>query len=169
MKEVLKEAQDKWLNPESKYKEYRSLQIDKRGSFGERFFLQILPQIYFRRISIEYKDGDQCDWDLKVNGVKFEVKTSSIDVNNKFQNEGIKEEGDYEGILFLGVTPNSLYIKFALKKDIPFQNLHNRGEKGTGRGYKWDFKLKEMVEVKTLEDVKTEFDKNFSFIFKRNK
>ena len=94
------------------------MQIDKRGSFGERFFSQVLSQIYYRRLKIEYKDGDQGDWDLKFNGVKFEIKTASIDVNNKFQNEGIKKDGDCDGVLFLGVTPNSLYIKFILKKDI---------------------------------------------------
>ncbi len=169
LKEVLKEAQDKWLEPDSKYKEYRRLQIDKRGSFGERFFSQVLSKIYFRRLSIEYKDGDQGDWDLKFNGMKFEIKTSSIDVNNKFQNEGIKKDGDYDGILFLGVTPNSLYIKFTLKSNIPFDILHNRGDRKTGRGYKWDFKVKEMIKVKTLSDIQVEFEKHFSFILKKGK
>jgi len=73
---------------------------------------------------------------LKFNGIKFEIKTSSIDVNQKFQNEGIKKNGDYDGILFLGVTPNDLYIKFIKKEDIPFDTLHNREERKTGRGYK---------------------------------
>ena len=50
LKQVLKEAQNQWLDPDSKYKEYRNLQIDKRGSFGERFFAQTLHQIYFRRL-----------------------------------------------------------------------------------------------------------------------
>ena len=142
------------------------MQIDKRGSFGERFFSQVLSQIYCRRLNIEYNDGDQGDWDLKFNGVKFEIKTASIDVNNKFQNEGIKKDGDYDGVLFLGVTPNSLYIKFILRKDIPFHVLHNREERKTGRGHKWDFKLIEMIEVKSLKDIKNEFDKHFSFLFK---
>ncbi len=159
LKEVLKEAQDEWKDPESKYKEYRNLQIDKRGSFGERFFAKVLFEIYHRRIKIEYNDGDQGDWDLKINGIRFEIKTSSIDVNRKFQNEGLKEEGEYEGVLFLGVAPNQLYIKFILKKDIPFVNLHNRGAKGTGRGYKWDFKEREMTAVNSLDCIKKEFEK----------
>jgi hypothetical protein len=46
LKQVLKEAQNEWLDPDSKYKEYRNLQIDKRGSFGERFFEQTLSKIY---------------------------------------------------------------------------------------------------------------------------
>lgn len=169
LKEVLKEAQNEWLDPDSKYKEYRNLQIDKRGSFGERFFSQTLSQIYFRRLKIEYNDGDQGDWDLKFNDIKFEIKTSSIDVNKKFQNEGIKENGDYEGILFLGVKPNQLLVKFALKKDIPFEKLHNRKERGTGSGYKWDFKEKDMTEIKTLQDIQNEFEKHFNFLLKKGK
>ena len=164
LNQVLKEAQDQWKDPDSKYKEYRTLQIDKRGSFGERFFEKTLSAIYFRRLHIEYNDGDQADWDLKFNGIKFEIKTSSIDVNQKFQNEGIKKNGDYDGILFLGVTPNDLYIKFIKKEDIPFDTLHNREERKTGRGYKWDFKLPDMIKVNSLEDIKTEFEKHFQFL-----
>ena len=169
LKQILKEAQDQWLDPNSKYKEYRTLQIDKRGSFGERFFEQTLSKIYYRRLKIEYNDGDQADCDLKFNGIKFEIKTSSIDVNKKFQNEGIKEDGDYDAILFLGISPNDLYIKFVLKKDIDFSKLHNRGERGTGKGYKWDFKPKDMIKVNCLEDIKTEFERQFSGFMKKEK
>jgi len=165
LKQVLKEAQNQWLDPDSKYKEYRNLQIDKRGSFGERFFAQTLHQIYFRRLKIEYQDGDQGDWDLKFNGLKFEVKTSSIDVNKKFQNEGIKENADYDAIMFLGVKSNQLFIKFILKSQIPFDKLHNRKARGTGSGFKWDFRESDMIEIKTLDDIKREFDRNFNFLF----
>ena len=168
LKQVLQEAQDEWIDPDSKYKEYRNLQIDKRGSFGERFFAQTLSQIYVRRLKIEYNDGDQGDWDLKFNDVKFEIKTSSITVKSKtFQNEGIKEDGDYAGILFLGVKPNQLLIKFVLKSEIPFETLHNRKKAGTGSGYKWDFKEKDMIKVKSLDDIKQEFDKNFNFLLNK--
>ncbi|MBW7954310.1 hypothetical protein H3C61_00655 [Candidatus Gracilibacteria bacterium] len=166
LKQVLKEAQSEWLDLDSKYREYRNLQIDKRGSFGERFFSQTLSQIYFRRLKIEYNDGDQGDWDLKFNNVKFEIKTSSIDVNKKFQNEGLKKDGDYDGVLFLGITPNELYIKFIKKDEINFEKLHNRGERGTGRGYKWDLKKDEMIKVSKLEDIKNEFEKSFNFLLK---
>lgn len=161
LKEILTEAQDQWRDINSKYREYRNLQIDKRGSFGERFFSKALIEIYFRRLNIEYKDGDQGDWDLKFNGFKFEIKTASIDVNEKFQNEGVNIDGDYYGILFLGVTPNQLYIKFVLKSDIPFNQLHNRGDRGTGRGYKWDFKVGDMILVSDLQEIKNEFEKHF--------
>ncbi len=161
LKDILMEAQNEWLDPNSKYKEYRSLQIDKRGSFGERFFSKVLHDIFVRRIKLEYADGDQGDWDLKINGAKFEVKTSSIDVNKKFQNEGIKIDGDYIGILFLGVTPNDLYFKFVLKADIDFSKLHDRKTRGTGSGFKWDFKINDMIKADSLEIIKKEFINTF--------
>ena len=45
-------------------------------------------------------------------------------------------------------------------------HLHNRGKDGTnkratGAGYKCDFKLKEMIKIKTLNDIKNEFEKVF--------
>ena len=79
----LLEPQDKWLDPDSKYKEYRRLQIDKRGSFGERFFSQVLSQIYFRRLAIEYNNGDQGDWNLKLKEM-IEIK-SLRDIQNEFK------------------------------------------------------------------------------------
>jgi hypothetical protein len=158
---IIEEAQDEWLDENSKYKNIRKLQIDKRGSFGERFFKTCLMSIYDRRINIEYNDGDQGCWDLKINNLKLEIKTSSLDVNKKFQNEGIKKDEDYSGILFLGIKPNQLLIKFIKKDDIPFDKLHNRGERGTGRGYKWDFKEKDMLQINTLDDIKAEFEKCF--------
>ena len=170
---IVEDSPEKWKN--AKFLNQRKISIDKRGSVGERFFAETLLKLYPRRI--EYNDGDQGDWDLKINKIKFEIKTSTLDKSNKFQNEGLKKDGDYDGILFLGIAPNDLYIKFIKKSDIDFDNLvvksntgithlHNRGkdekkEKATGAGYKCDFKISEMKEIKTLDDIKNEFERVF--------
>ncbi|GMO57647.1 MAG: hypothetical protein Ta2D_03410 [Rickettsiales bacterium] len=169
LEKIYKEDNKTNLWENSKYEKQRKIQIDKRGSVGERFFAEVLFKLYPRRI--EYNDGDQGDWDLKISGIKFEIKTSSIDVNKKFQNEGLKIDGDYEGILFLGITPNQLYIKFMKKNDIDFSKLHNRGndnngKKATGAGYKYDLKEKDMLKVKSLKDIENEFEKQFSSLLK---
>lgn len=80
----------------SKYIRIRYLQIDKRGSFGERLLRDIFSKE--RNIALEYQDGDQGEWDIKINGIKIEVKTSSLDVNNKFQNENIKNTNECDFI-----------------------------------------------------------------------
>ena len=79
------------------------------------------------------------------------------------------QQSHYDAILFLGIKPKELYVKFVLKQNIPFDTLHNRRKNGTGSGYKCDFKEKDMVKIETLQDMQTEFDKHFSFIFKSKK
>ena len=52
-------------------------------------------------------------------------------------------------------------IKFVKKDSIDFSSLHNRGERGTGANYKWDFKEDDMIKVFSKEDIKREFEKTF--------
>lgn len=143
-------ATSKWKST-SKYARIRHLQIDKRGSFGERLLRDIFSKE--RNIALAYQDGDQGDWDIKINDIKIEVKTSSLDVNGKFQNEHIKDTPHCDFICFIGIAPDNLYMRLEKISEIDFSTLHNRGAKGTGAGYKWDFKPNQMQEVTTREAV----------------
>lgn len=161
-----KETNNIWIG--STFECIRNLQIDKRGSVGERFFQRVFTFSEFSR-RIEYKDGDQGDWDLKVNNIRLEVKTSSIDVNKKFQNEGIrKTEKTYDGILFLGIAPENIFFKIIKYSEIPFDKLHCREKAKTGVGYKWDFKEHQMLKFSSfdfdenIQSVISEFKKVFS-------
>lgn len=140
----------KW-NETSKYVRIRKLQIDKRGSFGERLLRDIFSKE--RNISLEYRDGDQGSWDIKINGIKLEVKTSSLDVNNKFQNEHIAKNSDCDYIIFIGIAPDDVYLRIEKLSQIDFSKLHNREERKTGAGYKWDFKPNEMAKIQTSDEV----------------
>lgn len=170
---VQEDMPEKWKD--AKFLQQRKIQIDKRGSIGERFYALALARLYPRRF--EYKDGDQGDWDLKIGDIKLEIKTSSLDVNDKFQNEGLKKDGDYDGILFLGIAPNDIYMYCIKVKNIDFDNqridhngvqvnLHNRGkdasdQRATGAGYKCDLRPSQMRRIYTLADIKEEFEKEF--------
>lgn len=170
---VTEDMPEQWKD--AKFLQQRQIQIDKRGSVGERFYMLTLSRLYPRRI--EYKDGDQGDWDLKIGKMKFEIKTSSLDKNGKFQNEGLKKNGDYNGVLFLGVAPNDIYMYCIKVENIDFENkkidhngvnvnLHNRGKDGTidnatGAGYKCDLKPDQMKKISNLSDLKEEFEKEF--------
>lgn len=164
---------DQWDG--AKFELQRKIQIDKRGSVGERFFSQTLTLLYPRRVI--YKDGDQGDWDLCIGKMKFEVKTASLDKSGKFQNEGLKRNGDYNGVLFLGIAPNDIYMYCIKTENIDFDNkkiehngvcvnLHNRGKDGlnsnaTGAGYKCDLKPEQMTRITTLGELKRVFDQEF--------
>lgn len=170
---VVEDMPEQWQN--ARFLSQRMIQIDKRGSVGERFYLLTLTSLYPRRI--EYRDGDQGDWDLKIGRMKFEVKTATLDKNGKFQNEGLKKDGDYNGVLFLGIAPNDIYMYCIKIENIDFDNeridhngvkinLHNRGRDGldknaTGAGYKCDLKPEQMRKISTLSELQEEFEKEF--------
>lgn len=152
--QTLTELQEETNNPEwnkGKYREIKKLEIDKRGSFGERLVRDIFSKE--RNISIDYQDGDQGDWDIKINNVKIEIKTSCLGKNEKFQNENIKNTQNCDFVCFVGVAPDNLFMRLDKISEIDFDKLHNRKKKGTGAGYKWDFKKEQMIEVKTREEV----------------
>lgn len=148
----------------SKYAKIRHLQIDKRGSFGERLIRDIFSKE--RNIKLEYFDGDQGDYDISINDVKIEIKTASLDVNGKFQNENIKDTVDCDFICFIGVAPDDIYMRLEKIIEINFEKLHNRKLQGTGAGYKWDFRPSDMQKITTKDEVvelfysKMQIDKN---------
>lgn len=145
------------------------MQIDKRGSFKERLIRDIFAKE--RNISLIYKDGDQGAWDIQINGIKIEIKTSSLDVNRKFQNESIKDTLECDYICFIGVAPNDLYMILEKISTINFHLLHPRGERGTGVGYKWDFEPENMQKICTRKEVVDMFYKKMGInkkIIKKN-
>ena len=165
---VIEDMPEQWKN--AKFLNQRKIQIDKRGSIGERFYMSALSTLYPRRY--EYRDGDQGDWDIKIGRMKFEVKTSSLDKSGKFQNEGLKKNGDYNGVLFLGIAPNDIYMYCIKIENIDFENkrinhngvkvnLHDRGSAATGAGYKCDLKPEQMTKIRTLDELKEVFEKEF--------
>ncbi len=69
-------------------------------------------------ISLVYQDGNQGDWDIKINDAKIEAEISSLDVKNRFQNKHIKDTQHCDYICFIGVVPNALYMRLEkIKRD----------------------------------------------------
>ena len=66
----------------------KNLSIDQRGRIGEHFLRDIFEEL---NMKVHYIDNKHGDYDLEVNGYKIEVKLATLDVNDKFQHEGIKK------------------------------------------------------------------------------
>lgn len=173
----------KWgLN--DKFFKFKMLSIDQRGRVGEHFFCNIFNEL---NLLESYVDNAHGDWDLKAGGFKIEVKTASLDVNNKFQHEGVKSNKLWDVVAFLDITQNDFYVTFVFKDDFEFDidtynkktkkpvkmgrvklydkviNIHYRGKDGTddratGAGYKVDFNLKDLKQTKTIKDIENLFN-----------
>lgn len=166
--------QTNW-KPTDTYFKFRQLQIDQRGRIGEHLIKNIFKDFGSQ---VEYDDDKPGDYDIIINNYRMEIKTASLDVNNKFQHEGIKDSDKWDAIIFVDVAPNNLYITIVDKSEFKFgltnskepevkygvvfingieHKMHYRSKNGsnaTGRGYKLDFKLKNLKETKTIDDIK---------------
>ena len=170
----------KW-NFNDRFVNIKRLSIDQRGRLGEHFFVNVFKQL---NLLESYNDNAHGDWDLEASGLKIEVKTATLDVNNKFQHEGVKANKAWDVIAFLDISPNDFYVTFIHKNDFEFNidvfenncikkigtvllydqklNIHFRGkdgsdERATGTGYKVDFKLKDLKITKTIKDIENLF------------
>lgn len=50
----------------------------------------------------------QSPWDIKIDGVTFEVKTATEDVKEAFQFNHIRYHRNYDALLCLGIAPNDI-------------------------------------------------------------
>lgn len=129
-----------------------SLEIDERGQVGEGLCAEIFK---IKGCKVDY-DPNQTDyekgWDLKVDGIKLEIKTATIGKTNPtFQHEGLSPQRDFQGIIFVDVAPNDIYLTCLTKKEINWKKLHHRKNSGV---YKMDWNVKKVLEnrIETTDD-----------------
>lgn len=135
---IKEEAKNSKWNDDDLFYEIKNLSIDQRGRIGEYFFRDVFKEL---NMDVKYVDNDCGDYDLIVNDIKIEVKTATLDVNNKFQHEGIKNSNLWDVIAFLDISQNSFYVTFLSKDKFNFyennehiilnnkkQNIHFRGK-----------------------------------------
>ncbi|CAA6817913.1 MAG: Unknown protein [uncultured Sulfurovum sp.] len=86
----------------------------KVGNVGEAFIVKVCHDL-----GIDYTiPTDKGPWDIVINGIKFEVKTATEDVNGSFQFNHIRYHREYEAVLCLGISPTSLQFNLWSKADI---------------------------------------------------
>jgi hypothetical protein len=130
---------------DSLYEDIQFLTIDERGQLGEEISVEILKD---SKCKIKY-DASITEtvkgWDFISNGLKIEVKLATITIGTgQFQHENLHPQRDFDGVLFIDVAPNEIYLTAVSKKDFLWKKLHRR-ENGV---YKCDFTLKHIKENK---------------------
>ena len=130
---------------DSLYEDIQFLTIDERGQLGEDITVEILKDF---KCKIDY-DSSITEavkgWDFVSNGLKIEVKFATITIGTGlFQHENLHAQRDFDGILFIDVAPNEIYLTTVCKKDIIWKNLHRR----PNGDYKCDFSIKHIKDNK---------------------
>ena len=127
-----------WLDGE--FSRIRKLQIDSRGDAGEHFVASVLRRMGKKVEHDSGTDSKKKHWDLTADGVKLEVKTATLGMSEpSFQHEGVEKDRGYDGIVFVDIAPDDVYISFMAKRDITWGRPHKRRY---GKHYKIDFRLR---------------------------
>ena len=137
-----------------KYIEIKEMNNDDTGEVGE----SLLDKVFSKKYKVFYekaKTSDDKDWDIIIDKITIEVKTSTIGASSDtFQHEKFFPSRVYDAFIFLDFMPNDLYMTIAKKEDIVWENLtkrlvNNGKEKIFTGEYKFDLSLKVLKEGKT--------------------
>ena len=63
-------------------------------------------------------EGRHNDWDAKIEGFSFEIKTATEDVNGSFQFNHIRHHRKYQGLLCLGIAPDDVLFDAWTKGEV---------------------------------------------------
>lgn len=107
-----------------------------KGDLAEEFVMEYCKELGFE---VEYGTSRLGDYDLKIDGKKFEVKMATEDQSGSFQFNHLRYDYSYDYIICIGISPDSILFEIYTKADIA------TGVAGTlvsmGRGQNSSFKL----------------------------
>ena len=114
------EDADKWKD--STFERIKRLSNTKVGDAGQDFVEVLCKELGFECDFPEPTSGGgrsrQSPWDIKIEGVTFELKTATEDVHEAFQFNHIRYHREYEALLCIGVAPESVLFDAWSKADV---------------------------------------------------
>ena len=75
------------------------------GAVGQAFVQEWCNQM---GMAWEDSESPQGPWDARIEGVTFEIKTATEDVNSNFQFNHIRHHREYQALLCLGISPDAV-------------------------------------------------------------
>ncbi|MDR2769953.1 MAG: hypothetical protein LBB08_00715 [Rickettsiales bacterium] len=141
----------------------------KVGEVGQDFIEKFCS---FMKIDFEFPHKDdgrrlnQNPWDIKINGIKFELKTATEDTNKNFQFNHIRYHRPYDAVLCLGVAPDNLFFGIWTKSEIATGRAGNlvSMEKGANASYKLTKNQKTLASFDDFYGEIIKFTKNYYMI-----
>jgi hypothetical protein len=154
---------NKWID--SDFESVKRLSNSKVGDVGQDFIEELCNKFGF---SCEFpetkgKRARQCPWDVKIEGVEFELKTATEDVGGSFQFNHLRYHRPYDAAICLGIAPNSVLFDIWSKADIVTGKAGNlvSMEKGANASYKLTKRKSALRDIDEFQDVLKEFIEKF--------
>lgn len=129
---------------------YRMLGNTNRGEIGEEFIRRFLGQ---NDIAVG-NGGRVSRTDLRIEDVRFEVKTASLGANGTFQFNHVRLDRDYDYLLCLGICPDQVVFNIWRKGAVAEGRAGRlvRMAEGQAVTYKLTKRLNEMDSIGQLPE-----------------
>ena len=151
MREVILEHTPDSIWTNAPLESFRRVANTNRGDIGEEFVFR-----YLRDAGAAVSKGDSRveEWDLLVNGKRFEVKTASEDTGGAFQFNHIRLDRAYDYLLCLGVRPSAILFNAWRKGDVSEGGAGTlvRMAEGQSVTHKLTKKPADMMDIAELPD-----------------
>jgi hypothetical protein len=154
----------KWTG--ATYEKMKKIPNTKVGAVGQDFIESICNELGFVCEFPVNNDGSratQSPWDLKINGITFELKTATEDTNGNFQFNHVRYHRPYQAVLCLGVSPEALYFNLWSKADVVTGKAGNlvSMEKWANASYKLTKRPAQLYPINLFQEKLQEFIDEF--------
>jgi hypothetical protein len=138
----------------------------KVGSVGQLFVERLCGDLGLQcdfPVGAKGNRLSQSSWDIEIMGIKFELKTATEDTNMHFQFNHIRYHRSYEGLLCLGVSPETLHFGIWSKGEVttgkagPLVSM----EKGANASYKLTKSASQLLDISQFKVEMEAFAKRF--------
>ena len=127
---------------------YRLLGNTNRGEIGEEFIRRFLAQH-----GVKTGNGNRTSrTDLRIESLRFEVKTASLGANGTFQFNHVRLDRMYSYLLCLGICPDRVVFNMWRKGEVAEHRAGTlvRMAEGQAVTYKLTKKLEDMIDIENL-------------------
>ena len=100
---------DKWVG--ASFEGIKRLSNTKVGDVGQDFVERLCKDIGYEvefPLNSEGKRTRNSPWDIRIEGIMFELKTATEDVNGSFQFNHIRYHREYQALLCVGIAPEDI-------------------------------------------------------------
>lgn len=127
---------DKWIG--SPFERIKRISNTKVGDIGQDFIEKLCGKLGFECVFPLDRKGKRARteaWDIRIEGITFEVKTATEDVHKNFQFNHVRYHRDYDALLCVGIAPDDILFDAWSKAEVTTGkagHLSNHGQRIVG-------------------------------------
>lgn len=146
----------KWVG--SPFESIKRISNTKVGDIGQDFVEELCSELDldcdFPEKTAKGTRSRQSPWDIRIEGVTFELKTATEDVHGSFQFNHVRYHREYQALLCVGIAPACVLFDAWTKADVVTGKAGNlvTMDKGSSATHKLTKRQGQLMPIGEFED-----------------